>query len=109
MTDACVLDGLVHPPAPQWPCYRTNANPQEPPVTAKDFPPHEAVMVPKFPTCDICTYVEKREPARPAQYDCATHMGSWANICAAHYHAYAKGLGLGRGQRMILIREGVES
>ena len=103
----CALDGLVHPPTPQWPCYRTNANPQEPPVTPRDFPPHESVVVSEFPPCDICRFVERRPEPRLAQYDARTHTGSWANCCAPHFVSHAGKLGLGLGQRLLIRREDV--
>lgn len=66
------------------------------------FPAHTAVEVSVIPKCDICIHVENRTEPRDAAYDGATHMGPWANMCTGHFASHGRGLGLGRGQRLIL-------
>ena len=56
--------------------------------------PHTEVKVPKLPKCDFCS--------SQAHYDGKTRMGPWAWMCPAHFRAYGIGLGLGRGQKLIL-------
>jgi hypothetical protein len=55
-------------------------------------------VVSEIPTCDLCTHVG--EPPHPAEYDGATSMGPWANMCARHFRLYGVGLGTGRGQKL---------
>lgn len=57
--------------------------------------PHTAVTVSELPDCDFHPHV-------PAAYDAATTMGRWAHLCPACFTAYGIGLGLGRGQRLLL-------
>ena len=57
------------------------------------------VVVDRFPPCDFCVEVGV---VRPAAYDGATRMGSWASMCPAHFKQYGIGLGIGRGQKLIL-------
>jgi len=59
-----------------------------------DFAPHEAVEVLELPDCDIC--------GETAAFDAKTVNGPWANLCPAHYARLGYGLGLGKGQRLIL-------
>jgi len=56
--------------------------------------PHTEVVVSKLPKCDFCSAT--------AQYDGKTRMGPWANMCPMHFRTYGVGLGLGRGQKLIL-------
>ena len=37
-----------------------------------------------------------------AEYDAATSMGPWADMCESHFRQFGTGLGLGKGQRLIL-------
>jgi hypothetical protein len=55
----------------------------------------EAVRVAVVPDCDFC--------GKRAAYDGKTVMGPWANMCADHFVDFGLGLGLGRGQRLILV------
>lgn len=57
------------------------------------------VVVPELPACDFCK-VYKFEHS--AHYDGRTTMGPWAYMCELHYLMYGVGLGLGKGQRLIL-------
>ena len=51
-----------------------------------------------MPTCDFCHKV--------AGYDGQTKMGSWAYMCEEHFEMYGIGLGIGRGQRLVLRKLG---
>jgi hypothetical protein len=54
----------------------------------------DKVIVAERPKCSFCT--------EPAQYDGKTVMGPWANMCTAHWARFGVGLGLGRGQRLLV-------
>ena len=62
--------------------------------------PHTEVIVQRFPPCDFCT--QRGIPYQAAHYDCKTIYGPWANMCEEHFRAYGRGLGLGKGQRLVL-------
>jgi hypothetical protein len=49
-----------------------------------------------IPKCDFCS--------NSAAYDGKTVHGSWAYMCRQHFATEGRGLGLGRGQRLILQR-----
>ena len=50
--------------------------------------------VTSYPQCDFCT--------REARYDGKTRMGPWANMCEFHFKLYGLGLGVGRGQQLVV-------
>ena len=53
--------------------------------------------------CDFHVVDSKGEQAKvPAEYDAATTMGPWADMCESHFRQFGTGLGLGKGQRLIL-------
>lgn len=52
------------------------------------------VNVPVLPLCDIC--------GEEAHYDAKTKLGYWAYLCEDCYKVLGVGLGLGRGQRLIV-------
>ena len=56
---------------------------------------HKSVEVTSLPPCDM-------HPSREAAYDCKTSFGPWGNLCKQCYQQYGVGLGLGKGQRLIL-------
>lgn len=79
---------------------------------------HTSVKVKRLPTCDFCN--------APARYDGRTNFGpgfggsvgtqvpggdplngsgQWANMCQRHFDSYGIGLGLGKGQRLVLEDE----
>ena len=58
---------------------------------------HTEIIVTSFPKCDFC----KEE----AVYDGRTRMGGWANMCPYHFKLYGVGLGLGRGQKRVIVAE----
>ena len=47
------------------------------------------------PTCDICR-------ARPAAVDGKTVHGPWAYMCVPCFETLGVGLGLGKGQRLLI-------
>ncbi|HEY5236128.1 MAG TPA: hypothetical protein VIJ14_08125 [Rhabdochlamydiaceae bacterium] len=59
--------------------------------------PSTSVEVTHLPKCDFC---EER-----ANYDARTTTGVWANMCAPHYKRHGLGLGMGVGQKLILVTE----
>lgn len=61
------------------------------------------VVVDKLPHCDICE--AKGHEGVSAHYDGKTFLGPWANMCAKHFKSYGVGLGLGRGQELVLEEE----
>lgn len=62
---------------------------------------HTEVKVSRIPDCDIHKY-ELGQTGVPASYDGKTKMGPWANMCEDCFETYGVGLGLGRGQKLIL-------
>ncbi len=51
----------------------------------------------EFPKCDFCSF--------RARYDGKTTQGPWAYMCGGHFLTDGVGLGMGRGQRLILATE----
>jgi hypothetical protein len=68
----------------------------------EDYPRHEAVAVSVLPDCDICRHVELKMQPERALFDGRTHIGQWANMCHPHMTSHGVGLGLGRGQRLVI-------
>lgn len=60
---------------------------------------HTSVEVRSLPQCDFCGTEGK---VALAVFDGATTGGPWANMCERHYRIHGVGLGLGRGQKLIL-------
>lgn len=58
--------------------------------------PHTQVEVTELPKCNFCN--------AEAEYDGKTRMGPWVNMCELHFKIYGIGLGLGKGQKLILRR-----
>lgn len=52
----------------------------------------------RIPDCDFCEGPDKK----PAAYDGKTDFGPWAYMCEAHFCKFGAGLGLGKGQRLVL-------
>lgn len=50
-----------------------------------------------MPKCDICT-------TQTARYDAMTTRGPWAYMCIECFGDYGVGLGLGRGQELVLCK-----
>jgi len=60
---------------------------------------HIKVTVERLPKCDFC--------GRIARYDGRTkHGGHWAYMCEACFAIHGVGLGLGKGQELILASVG---
>jgi hypothetical protein len=51
------------------------------------------------PDCDICKQQGRK---RPAAIDGATRQGPWAYMCIPCHESYGVGLGLGKGQRLLI-------
>lgn len=56
--------------------------------------PHTKVSVLKLPDCDFC--------GEEAHYDGKTKLGPWGNMCRGCFRKYGIGLGLGRGQELVV-------
>jgi len=54
-------------------------------------------IVAKRPKCDFCD--------NEALYDARTHRGPWAFLCEKHFQEHGVGLGIGKGQKMVLDSE----
>ena len=61
---------------------------------------HAEVKVTVLPNCDLCLMSLNVE--RTAAYDGATKGGPWAYMCEAHFKSNGVGLGIGRGQRLVV-------
>ena len=48
----------------------------------------------KLPSCEFC--------GKEASYDAKTIMRPWAYLCLTHFKKYGIGLGLGKGQKLVL-------
>ena len=68
-----------------------------------DEKPLDDVKVPVLPRCDIHWY-ERNQTEVPAAVDGKTKAGPWANMCSSCHLTHGVGLGLGKGQRLILIQ-----
>ena len=55
---------------------------------------HRETKVKTFPHCDFCP--------SGALYDGQTTAGLWANMCNLHFQEHGVGLGLGKGQRLVV-------
>lgn len=55
----------------------------------------------KLPNCDLC-----REEGKSveAEVDGRMNTGQWAYMCKAHHKKYGVGLGMGKGQKLVLKR-----
>lgn len=63
--------------------------------------PHTEVVIRELPNCDFCKNMGNKTKAA---YDGKTIFGAWANMCEEHYKQYGVGLGLGIGQRLVILR-----
>lgn len=54
------------------------------------------VDVPCLPTCQVCAN------GKLARFDARLTTGVWANVCTDHFQMYGCGLGVGKGQRLIV-------
>lgn len=60
---------------------------------------HESVTVAVLPNCDFC---QETGTTKPAAVDGKTVFGPWANMCDEHFQQHGIGLGLGRGQQLVV-------
>lgn len=58
---------------------------------------YQMVPIEKERKCDFCYSI--------AKYDGKTKTGPWAFMCNQHFKQYGLGLGLGKGQQLILKEE----
>ena len=63
---------------------------------------HTVAEVSSLPDCDFCKRIGR---STPAAYDGATRFGPWAFMCLYHFNSFGVGLGLGRGQRLLVEME----
>lgn len=72
---------------------------------------HTWTHVDELADCDICKLVEQQFPGLytigKARVDGRTNKGPWAKMCVSHYLVYGVGLGLGKGQYLLLPGEEV--
>ena len=54
-----------------------------------------------LPDCDFCKM--QMDHPNAAEYDGSTSSGQWAYMCEVHFQAHGKGLGLGVGQRLMVV------
>jgi len=59
--------------------------------------PHGITKVSERPKCDFCELA--------AIVDGKTRVGPWANMCLRHYLLCGVGLGLGKGQFLLVVGE----
>lgn len=62
---------------------------------------HLKTEVSELPPCDICSQSGKNTPAK---YDALLNLGGWGNVCETHFRQFGTGLGLGKGQELILTK-----
>ena len=63
----------------------------------KDRP--RTYLVDILPKCSLCALVKKNVDA---EFNAKMKSGSWAFMCQCHFEAFGDGLGLGKGQRLVL-------
>ncbi len=68
-------------------------------VKRGDMTHTETVWQGDAPMCDFCA---ARLVEREAKYDGKTDMGPWALMCENHFQVVGVGLGLGRGQKLVV-------
>ena len=64
---------------------------------------HIETIVDELPDCDICKEEDKQTKA---SYDGKTKHLVWAYMCEDCFQEYGAGLGLGRGQKLIVRYNG---
>lgn len=71
---------------------------------------HKTVEVDTLPNCDFCDSERVFAPYvkfPKAEFDGRTITGAWANMCPKHFREYGVGLGLGKGQKLIVKKNWV--
>lgn len=69
----------------------------------------DTVEVESLPYCDICNEMRVSEghvTIERAIYDAKSIYGSWAYMCQKHFDQIGVGLGLGKGQKLVLKAKG---
>ncbi len=64
----------------------------------KRKPKLPVTKLPEFPKCDLCD--------SQAFYDGLTIHGKWGYMCKEHFTRIGVGLGLGKGQEIVVVRGG---
>lgn len=65
-----------------------------------DQEPYTFVHVPRGLECDICKH--ELQATVPAFADARLVTGQWAYVCKGHFLQLGSGLGLGKGQRLVI-------
>lgn len=65
----------------------------------------ETCYVRELPKCDFC-FREGKDKLASVDGATNTPNGRWANMCEYHFNRFGVGLGMGKGQRMIVDEEG---
>lgn len=60
---------------------------------------HTEVVVDSLPDCDFC---RREDRTTAANYDGRTTYGPWAYMCQECFEQFGIGLGLGKGQKLLL-------
>lgn len=68
-------------------------------VRATEIEANTVAVVQSYPQCDMCNLQGNRNLAH---YDGKTVLGPWAFMCYEHFEQYGQGLGLGKGQELVL-------
>jgi len=55
---------------------------------------YDTAIVTEAQTCDIC--------GKEAKYDAKTKAGPWGYLCEGCFKVHGVGLGLGKGQRLVV-------
>ena len=72
----------------------------------------DEAKVTELPDCDICKVVDHyavlagistTAAITKASYDGRTTDGPWAYMCQRHFGLHGVGIGLGRGQRLVVV------
>ena len=64
-------------------------------------------LIASLPDCDICIKLKSRAAtgeAMKAKYDGKTKVGSWAYMCQECFEELGVGLGIGKGQVLVLMK-----
>lgn len=62
----------------------------------------DEVIVSTLPDCDIC---KSRGVRTPARFDGKAKNGPWAYMCGECFDSVGIGLGVGKGQKLVLVDE----
>lgn len=60
--------------------------------------PSNYTIVSEKPKCDVCGHPQ-------AEYDGKTKIGLWAYMCEICFERFGVGLGIGKGQKLLLRRQ----